>query len=455
MVIDELMRQEPRFEINGRIFASEEVSPLFRELIGKYYMSFFMDAFDEIMTAGVVFVRIRRANSGDRVPEVVSSEHFGGRYDVLVRNEGGKNLYRMLKLQNAKGEPITPKTMRDIIPMDHFGGAPSATGQLNSRLVGLLDPEIYYQYAMRMSLQAEFTLSNPPVVTETRPEAPAALPTDERRIDYYLDDEFEDEHQRGIYRRDHATRKQVEDHFARSYANVATPQVSSVMGRFNSPLENNVRPLPFGHTVASQPMPSRNPEIAEMVRQYEIRVSSTYGVPRALVAQDVSVKTAGAVELVSRALRTSLQYWNNIGGQLLTAVYRCIYYPDDCNWIAGILPKKGDGMSEEELYQSASAIADVRVFIPLGPNGTLEENRALFDQGVITWDEYVSVARATNGFGAMQMPEQPRIDPAASEKQSAASNGQSAASEKQSAASKGQSAASGGGKTKDDVMTDD
>jgi hypothetical protein len=294
--------------------------------------------------------------------------------------------------------------MPDVIPMDHFGVAPSKDGSLNSRLASLVDQEIYYQYVMRMSLQAEFTLSNPPLVTQTRVDA-AALPTDERQIDFYQDDEFEQEQQRGIYRRDRATVKHVQDHFQQSYASSNTPHVKEKLGEFNNPLENNVRPLPHGHTVATYTLPNRNPKLAEIVRDYQVSVSATYGIPRSLVAQDVSVRTAGAFELVETAMRSNLAYWNGIGGQLLTAIYRCIYYPEDCNWVANVLPQKKEEMTVEELFEEASKIADVRIIIPLGIRGDVKNHRELFDQGVITWQEYVQAARSIYGFGSAEMPE--------------------------------------------------
>lgn len=415
MMADELMQQDPRFEINGREFATHEVSPLFQSLIRKYYMTFFMDCYDEIMIAGVVFLRIVKSPSGDRVPLVLSSAHFGTMYDVWIRNTGGKNTYRVVKLQNSKNELITPKTMRDVIPIDHFGTAPGHSGEINSRLVSIIDAEVYYQYMMRMSLQAEYTLSNPPVITETRPEAPGALPMGEREIDYFLDGEFEHEQQKGLYRRDQAALKHVKDHFDMSYKFVETPKIHSQMGVFNNPLENNVRPLPHGHTVTSQVLPSRNTLMEEVTRTYEVQISATYGVPRALVVQDTSIRTAGAFDLVETALRSTLTYWNNIGGQLMTAVYLCIYYPEDCNWVAGITPSNGKPMTKEELFESVSKIADVKIVIPLGPHGTIEENRLLYEQGVILWDEYVMSARARNGFGALQMPEPPLITEASQE----------------------------------------
>jgi hypothetical protein len=236
MMIDELVQQEPHFQINGRDIEADEVSPLFRELIQQYYIKFFLDAYDEIMTAGVVFLKIIKAPSGDRVPSVISGEHLGRYYQIIIRDTGGENIYRVLKVRNTKGELITPRMMPDVIPMDHFGVAPSKDGSLNSRLASLVDQEIYYQYVMRMSLQAEFTLSNPPLVTQTRVDA-AALPTDERQIDFYQDDEFEQEQQRGIYRRDRATVKHVQDHFQQSYASSNTPHVKEKLGEFNNSFE--------------------------------------------------------------------------------------------------------------------------------------------------------------------------------------------------------------------------
>lgn len=412
MMVDELIKQNPRFVMNGREFSTHEVSPLFRELIRQYYMTFFLDAYDEIMLTGVVFMRIIKASTGDSVPTVLSSEHFGRMYNVWVRNTGGKNQYRVEKIMNSKGDPIRPKTMRDVIPVDHFGAAPSMDGKLNSVVASLIDTEIYFQNITRLSLQAEYTLSNPPVVTETTQDAPLSVPLDERSMDVYENNEAAQEQQRGIYDRNRLALKNTKDHFDMSFSLVKAPRVPAELGQFHDSMHNNVRVIPYGQKVAQHVLPVRNARLEDMTRNYEVKISAAYGIPRALVVQDNSVRTAGAFDLVETALRSTLTQWNNIGGQLLTSVYLCIYYPEDCNFIAKILPGTGEGMTEDQLYSAVSEIADVQVIIPLGPHGTVDENVNLFDHGIITWDELVMSARSRHGFGPLVMPEPAKESPA-------------------------------------------
>lgn len=399
-----LKQEEPRFSMNGKEFTSSEVNPLFRELVNKFYMSFLGDCVDEINVAGVVFFTFKKAPSGDSVPVVIRSEHFGDGYEVLIKDADGANQYRVLKTKNKEGRKVTARQVKRLMVMDHFGGSPTSNGVLRSRLVGLLDHEVYYQYMLRFSLQAEYTLSNPPIVTETPPEAAGSLPVEERETDYYTPHEYELAKQQGLYKKDQANMDRVQKHQqAESWA------VPLRLGQVANPVKKNVHPIPVGLKVVSQAMPVRNPRFSEFERVYELKVCSTYGIPRSLLVQDVSMQTAGAYALVKDNLKVTLGYWNYVGGQLLTAVYRCIYYPDDCNWIVNHFPGKEE-MEEKELYRRASKIADVSVILPIGPHGSLEQNYELYMQGVITWDEYVKAARGINGFGYKEMPEpeQPR-----------------------------------------------
>ena len=409
-LLEYLKQEEPRFSMNGKEFSSSDINPLFRELVNKYYMSFLGDCVDEINVAGVVFFRFRRAPSGDSVPVVIRSEHFGDGYEILIKDVDGANRYRVLKRKNKAGMKVTAREMKQVMVMDHFGGAPTHRGVLRSRLVGLLEHEIYYQYMLRFSLQAEYILSNPPIVTETPPEAAGSLPVEERETDYYTPHEYELAKQQGLYRKDAETVTRVQKH-----QRTEAWSVPLRLGQVADPVNKNVHPIPMGLKVISQAMPVRNARFSEVERVYELKVCSTYGIPRSLLVQDVSMQTAGAYTLVKDNLKVTLGYWNHVGGQLLTAVYRCIYYPEDCNWIVNNFPGK-EKMSEKELYKQASKIADVSVILPIGPHGSVEQNYELWNQGVITWNEYVKAARGINGFGHKEMPE-PEKTPSKSKEQ--------------------------------------
>ena len=143
---------------------------------------------------------------------VIRSEHFGDGYEILIKDVDGENRYRILKRKNKAGMRVTAREMKQVMVMDHFGGSPTHRGVLRSRLVGLLDHEIYYQHMLRFSLQAEYTLSNPPIVTETPPEAAGSLPVEERETDYYTPHEYELAKQQGLYKKDAETVTRVQKH---------------------------------------------------------------------------------------------------------------------------------------------------------------------------------------------------------------------------------------------------
>lgn len=398
-VLEYLRQEEPQFYMNGKKFENLDVNPLFNELVNRYYMSFCLDCYDEINIVGAVFFRFVRAPSGDNVPQVIRSEHFGTRYEIFVKDLEGENQYRVVKRKDKKGRYINPKTMKKVMVMDHFGVKPTSKGHIQSKLVGLLSHEIYYQYMIRFSLQAEYTLSNPPIVAETPPEAQGVLPLEERETDYYTPHEYELAKQQGLYKKDQENLKRVQKH-----QQTDSWQIPLRVGQVTNPVRENVHPIPTGLKIANAPMPQRNTNFVSWERVYELKVCSTYGIPRSLLVQDVSMQTAGAYQLVKDNLKVTLGYWNNICGQVLTAIYRCIYYPEDCNWIVNHFPQKEE-MTEKELFKKASRIADVKIVLPIGTHGSLQENYELYMQGVITWEEYVSVARKHNGFGQRKMEE--------------------------------------------------
>ena len=225
----------------------------------------------------------------------------------------------------------------------------------------------------------------------------------------------------GVYAKDRLNKRHVRAHIDSQLEKTWAPDGTT---RLHRQLKGNIVDLPEGHKVAtSGPKPQIRNDLSEMIIKYQTIVSLAYGIPRPYMVQDYSMKTAGASELVSAALRQTLAMWSQRFSHILTAVMRCIYYPDDCNYLFSRFfkkEKKKDFVSEArllELLETAKEVANVAVSLPVTPAIDVEKLWFMFQTQAVEFHEYVSHSRAMMGLGAVAIskeskePADPQIMP--------------------------------------------
>lgn len=159
ILLEMILKDEPRFKMGDTSIYTYEVSPEFRENIRMYYMPFLEHCFDELMILGVVVVKIVQAPSGDYYPKVVPSKAFGYSYDFRIyRDEQtGSEVYKVFKLRKKDGtllnNPVEDRKAFVFSGMMPTPG-PSFDGDIYSVAASLAGWQQYYDRMMIFSMQA-------------------------------------------------------------------------------------------------------------------------------------------------------------------------------------------------------------------------------------------------------------------------------------------------------------
>lgn len=407
-MLEMLFKEELRFTFGGKEVYASEVTPFFRELIRGYFVPFLQDCYDELMVLGVVMVRIVPGPTGDLVPVVVSSAALGRQYDLRIYtniNTGGP-IYKVFRLVDKRtGMPLQmPKEDKTAFVFNTMLKGPSVHGTVQSPLSTLAQTQVAHDVMVQCNMMADYNLSDPTVVTET--DATSAL-VDAPQDMYAPGDAAAD--LEGPYAQDRANQTHTLRHINSSMNNEHIWFPTGERLLLKKQIQNNVVPLPIGHRVVTgMPQPVRRPDMERMHNQYEYAVSVVYGVPRGFMVQDVSFKTAGASDILEAGLRHSLMLWASRMSQVMTAVMRCAYFPDECNYLFGQLASHSDGVTPlEELLATAGQISDIQATLPVSPAVDLEELTFLYDRGVVTWEEFVVQSRTMKGLVTTIIPPEP------------------------------------------------
>jgi hypothetical protein len=413
MLLEMILKEEPVFTMGGKSYMTSDTDPVFREVVRTNYMPFLQGCFDEIMLTGIAVVKIVRNQRGDRVPSVIPSDSFGRLYDLVVYTDPqtGGPTYKLHKLRKRDGTPMGAhggKVDKNAFIFSTFSTGPSVRGEIRSVISTILPTQIYYDRMMNFSMQADYNLSDPSLITETGPEAAAGIPAHERDIPMYdPNDALETELDR-LYAKDAENRRHVREHIDLQLRNKPswTPDGSS---RLKKTIEDNSYSLPQGHHYVQGPTAQRRTDLIDMIREYQTIVASSFGIPKSMIIQDVSMRTGSTVHLVETTIGHTIGRWSKIMSQILTDVTRCIYFPDECNIVFGILAKdpKNKDVPLETLLRQASEIASVQVTLPIVPSKDPVQSLFLMLQGIITWEEYAAHQRALGGYPPGSVSQQP------------------------------------------------
>ena len=372
----------------------------------KYWIPFQTNVYDEIMTAGFVVVRLHRIETGDMVPVALSSQQLGKTHYVTTTVDPNttQTRFRVYRLVNKRtGKRLDKPTLdKKAHVLGGFGWDPTPEGQIRSLVTNLMDVEIFHTRLQQLRFIGEHNITLPPLVTETDKDS-ARIESSE--IDHYADMDRHRARNEGAFRR--RTHDPQSTAFAQRLKQVKEPWLPQSSGiEARAPFQDNYFDLPHGHRVARQQLPSRNAQYINEEKNYQEQVSAVYGIPRGILVQDAAGYKTDVKEL-THVIRRTMTMWTNIISKILTNVYRCIYHPEDCNFMLGIIPKNKKPMSEEELFAIAEKIAAVQVIIAMPPMADLQQMMTLYLMGSATWAELHDAMRTSAGLSPSRPPPEP------------------------------------------------
>jgi len=413
MMLEMLSKEDLRFTLGGKEVQAADVTPVFRDLIEKFFKPFLRDAYDEAMILGLVVVKIIKGPGNNQVPHVIPSSVFGKFYELRIYPNvvTGAPIYKVFKLVSQKtGQRLSePKEDRSLFIFDNMLKPPGINGEIYSPVATLASVQSNFDIMMHCAALADFNLSDPMVVLETDATATGLSAAESGTAMYAPDDPIAD--LQGVFSQDSANRVHVFKHINVQVENPQTwfPDNDGGRNSLKKQLSNNTVALPTGYHVAGNvTRPERRNDLERMINEYQNAVAVTYGVPRGFMVQDVSFKTAGASELINESLRHTLTRWSQLCSKWLTSVLLHIHFPDQCNYIFGVLQSNNpDGLSPEELLSKAEVLSDMKAVVPVPPAIGTEELASMYAARLISWDEYYVLARSMKGIPTTTIPPEP------------------------------------------------
>lgn len=413
MMIEMLFKEDLRFTLGGKEVQAADVTPVFRDLIEKYFKPFLRDAYDESMILGLVVVKIIKGPGNNPVPHVIPSSVFGKFYELRIYPSvmTGAPIYKVFKLISQKtGQRLgDPKEDRSVFIFDNMLKPPGINGEIYSPIATLAATQSNFDIMMHCSALADFNLSDPMVILETDATATGLSAAESGTAMYAPDDPIAD--LQGVFSQDSANRLHVFKHINVQVENPQTwfPDNDGGRNSLKKQLSNNTVALPTGyHTTGNVARPERRNDLERMIREYQNAVALTYGVPRGFLIHDTSFKTSGASDLINESLRHTLTRWSQLFSKWLTSVLRHIHFPEQCDYIFGVLQRNNpDGLSIEELLSKAEELSDIQAVLPVPPSIGTEELAALYAARVLSWDEYYVQTRSMKGIPTTMIPPEP------------------------------------------------
>lgn len=393
---------------------STSVSEQFRSILDRHWTRFGADVIDEIMTVGVVATRRVRINTGDEIPTVISSEGLGVTHMITVRFDTTKNqnVYRVYRSRAQKsGDDNTFKLDRKAVVLADFGSEPMLNGEIRSTAWAAVFWETYFQSMLKFSYEAEFLLMRPAIVAQ-QPETGATGSTTEQYARYGEGVNMDPSDRRMMYARQGGSiDRALFERQVNAPAPGWTPPNQELLVAQTQHFRN-VLTLPPGATVGKQHLPDRNTALPELARMYESAISALYGVPRAQLIQDTSGSSSAKAnsEMSNTGLRHTVLMFSSLLAKAYTWAYNDIYGDDELEISLRRVARaaKGTrGMTEAEIFSKAIEGARVRVVLSLPPTVTEGNLFFLWQQKIITWEEYHDSLRTLGGFTARMAPAAP------------------------------------------------
>ena len=425
ILMNELFQSAPEFRWLGKVV---QPSNWFSDVVRRYWMPFLRDVLDEIFTLGIVAVRLQKLPGGsEHVVPVVISETLGDDYTIVVSKKHNmkKFTYYRLKKPNSDGPSAIEEPKKDpkVYIFSGFGYDPDYTGHLNSILAGSLGQDSYVHSMYRFSIRAEFNLSNPTVMTETTPESEGIIKESDRYDSYVTGDRIVRDSQSRIFKDDKEL-VQVLAH-QKNYFDMLTetpgyrtenPLEPGTYDVFKKQHRDNMFPLPTNHKLVQQQLPSpiRGSDWETVNRVYQDTMSGVYVVPRGKVFSDTATRSSAATtESVEKSYMTNIKKWKAVLGEILTAVYRCVYAEDDCyRAMKFYTDREIEDMSEDQFVETVTK-PRIEVSLPLVPRENMDDLLLQYVMKVIDWPTFKELSIRISGYSVVgeQSPSSTEKDP--------------------------------------------
>lgn len=408
LLLNTMLKELPRVSLNGHIFADADLADEFKEVLQHHYVPFLHKFFDWVFCAGFAVVRVCTLPDGQRAFCAYGIEEIGKTYRVYMRTDyrTHRRKFRVIRNVDNKGMPCPPKVDRKAVVLANLGHDPTFKGEIRSRFRSLLDILDYNQYTIRLGVIAEYNLAMPTLVTTAKDVHTALEQMPESQISVYAEYDALRAPNEGLFRHDARDRGSVRKNAVSKDFKPPDVHAEDAL-RLRNQFQGNVFNLPPGREVSNQPLPQRQPDFVGLQTWFEHAVSATYGVPRELIAKDVSLRTAASADLIRDQMRDTLSYWIKLFSHILTKMHNLAVNEDECIWWAATIKEK---MNSDDLIKKVRKNTNWEISLPMPPNADAEFMHYLYAMGITPFPEFHDHMRATAGLPPAAAPKPPTFD---------------------------------------------
>ncbi len=361
MINTHLLNNGITFCKNGCRGKAVKVDAELEELIDDKWIPFCSDAIDCILCFGFVVVSYQ-----DKYPSVLKL----GTYRLKVNVIDNQYEWQVMEVNDAD------QPMENVEVFNHFGLEPRIDGNMTSVVAKILPRLLFLKQLRESCVDMELRRSDPHVYAEVKDQS-SGNRTEGVDYDFYADagasearDDMQYSRNKSAVQMLNKQKELYEEYMGRAAAVKATRKLDNVVS------------LPSGQHVVNPQMTTGRSDLVNLHKIIQEEVCSVIGVPRSMMFADSGIHRGDSEGIHNSFMHTLLWYKKKLG-VMLSDIYNKIFTEK--------IMSEVDFSKQKDVYE-AKKKHKVQAFFPITPFVPNSELRALYEQGVISWDAYATYA---------------------------------------------------------------
>lgn len=359
--------------------------PHMQEIMNDFWLPCCKQMTDQVLSIGIVVIRIVKLQDGLKVPVVLEPASFRLKMKYVL----GMREFTVLDEQMEE--------IPDTHVFDLFGHSPTSDGHMTSVVANLM-PEIQYINTLRgTSLIMEQKRADPVLMTEavdTKIDNVEGI-----NYDYYADGDMQDTSADNKFTRDRHNVAALRHQQAMYDAFFAGGAPASVGGNV---LENMVN-VPLGQRIVNVPTQTGRGDISAQTKAFQDVVCGVMGIPRALLMSDTPHKSDE--EGTHQTFKKTILSWKTSLQSVCEEIYSLIYAEDIQQQLLKAIGKKKRKRTDISDVYILKKRLQVEIVFPISPFLSHAELHQHYQNGVISWETYSQHACANASLPYEQLEE--------------------------------------------------
>ena len=359
-----------------------------QDMMDDYWLPCCEDAFDSILVLGFVVIEIVKVDKCN-IPVV----RRPGTYGIGFDSTSQVLKWTVWDINGTHEDPL-----KNAFVFDYFGNRPTTDGHIISHMTSVYPDISYWQSMSSIALRMETKRMAPPILTEVHEQSTKV--SDNMQYDFYADGDGGKATEDMKFQRNASQIEQLKHQqqlFNTYYDGETQEKQHEILDR--------VTPLPAGQKITNVPLQTGRGDLIAMRKAYQDAVCGIMGVPRSMVMSDTPHKADA--EGTHRTFQGTIMYWKDKLSKLAEDLYSIVYEKNLTKQIMGELSKR-KRCDEENIYQLKKKIK-CTIDFPVTPFTSNAELYNYYQQGVITWQTYVTYVHQNTSMPLESMPPEPNL----------------------------------------------